>query len=326
MEINYTSQNFLYHYGTDFRGINQLQFTVQELMWSAITVGRANIIDVLSHGIYSEYEILYRASIIVANLSQNGINLFKSSAYEHLDPSEKSAVSYFLGLTFTKLLCAKRLNIPWLLHIDVYREQFSRGGQAFRFGSSRSRPDLIGLDIRRNWTVIESKGRTNKMERNLLNSAKNQTQNLRQIGGQYPNLRIAIVTHFINGQLTVDWSDPLDYNEENFNIETNSEEFLFNYYKIIFNVLQTNEKSIIELDGFLSYSFDAINLTIGLDKNIYNAYEKKDLAQIQPKYELNSSAFKAISDQEFYAGIDGILIGLGGNWNELIQSNKKFDE
>lgn len=164
MEITYNSQNFPRRFGADFQGTHQLQFTVQELMWSAITVGRANLIDVLINGIYSEYEILYRASILVANLALNGTRLVKSSAYEYLDPSEKSAVSYFLGLTFTKLLSAKLLNIPWLLHIDVYRDQFSRNGQAFGFGSSRSRPDLIGLNNRRSWAIMESKGRTNTMD------------------------------------------------------------------------------------------------------------------------------------------------------------------
>jgi hypothetical protein len=327
MQINYNSHNFDPNkFGAQFQGLNQLDFTVQELMWSAITVGRANFIDVLSHGIYSEYEILYRASILVANIAENGPTLVKSSAYEHLDPSEKSAVSYFLGLTFTKLLSAKLLNIPWLLHIDVYRDQFTRNGQAFGFGSSRSRPDLIGLDNYRRWTIIECKGRANTLEATLIASAKNQTRNLRRIGTDLPSLRVAVVTHFTNGQLTVDWADPEGYNNNYFDIKTDTEEYLAKYYKVIFNILASKHNSTKEFSGFITYTFDAINLTIGLDRKIFDAYKTKSLKEIQPSRILNLERFRAIADQDFFAGIDGVVVGLGSNWRDLIRANKKYNE
>lgn len=327
MQINYNSQNFdPEKYGEQFQDNNQLDFTVQELMWSAITVGRANFIDVLSNGIYSEYEILYRASIVFANIAQNGVTLVKSSAYENLDPSEKGAVSYFLGLTFTKLLSAKLLNIPWLLHIDVYREQFTRNGQAFGFGSSRSRPDLIGLDNLRRWIVIESKGRTNSMRGNVLEEAKNQTKKLRKIGTEDPELRVAVVTHFTNGQLIVDWSDPEGFNEDYFDIQTDTEEYLANYYKLIFNILSSKNNDTKEFNGFITYTFDNINLTIGLDRKIFNAYKTLNLKTIVHINIFKPEQLSSIEDQDFFVGIDGIVVGLGSNWRELIKTNKKFND
>lgn len=327
MQINYNSQNFdPEKYGEQFQNNNQLDFTVQELMWSAITVGRANFIDVLSNGIYSEYEILYRASIVFANIAQNGVTLVKSSAYENLDPSEKGAVSYFLGLTFTKLLSAKLLNIPWLLHIDVYREQFTRNGQAFGFGSSRSRPDLIGLDNLMRWIVIESKGRTNSMRGNVLEVAKNQTKKLRKIGTEDPELRVAVVTHFTNGQLIVDWSDPEGFNEDYFDIQTDTEEYLANYYKLIFNILSSKNNDTKEFNGFITYTFDNINLTIGLAKKIFNAYKTLSLKTIVHINIFKPEQFSSIEDQDFFVGIDGIVVGLGSNWRELIKTNKKFND
>jgi len=323
MEITYNSHSFPTHFGNNFQGANQLDFTVQELLWSAITVGRANFTDVLQHGVYSEYEILYRASIIFANLALDGNNLIKSSAYEHLDPSEKSAVSYFLGLTFTKLLSNRLLNIPWLLHIDVYRDQFERGGQAFGFGSSRVRPDLIGLDNRRRWVVMEAKGRTNTMENTLLTRAKNQTRNLRRIGIDYPNLRVAVVAHFNNGRLIVDWEDPEDFNEENFDIKTDSEEYLRNYYKLIFNILSSNNST--EFGEYVTYTFQDINITVGLEKKIFEAYKTENLKDTQPTEILSFEQFSKITDHEFFSGKDGVIVGLGSNWDELIKSNKKYN-
>lgn len=60
------------------------------------------------------------------------------------------------------------------------------------------------------------------MESSLLASAKNQTRNLRRIGTDYPSLRVVLVTHITNGQLTVDWSDPVGFNDEYFDIKTDS--------------------------------------------------------------------------------------------------------
>ncbi len=319
MKVTYNSHSFPNGFGRKFQGSNDLNFSVEELMWAAITVGRANFIDVISNGIYSQYEILYRASILVANLTQHRGNLIKSSAYDHLDPSEKSAVSYFFGLTFSKLISEKLLNIPWLLHIDVYREQFLRGGQAFGFGSSKSRPDLIGLDIRRNWIVIESKGRTNVMPNHLLNSAKLQTQNLRSIGGVSPNLRVAIVSHFKKGILTIDWADPIGSNDESFELKTNEKEFLKEYYRIVYNILESNEKDVQESQGFLIYTFKSINLTIGLNKKTFNAYRQNNIANITAKNDFQGNHY--INNQEVFIGSDGILVGIGKNWKELF--NKK---
>ena len=319
MEITYTSHNFPKNYGSQFIGENKLQFTIHELMWAAITVGRANKIDIFRHGIYSEFEILYRTSIIIANIAQKSTTLEKSSAYESLDPSEKSAVSYFLGLTFTKLMAQKLLKITWLLHIDVYQDHFTNQGQAFGFGPSKKRPDLIGLNNKREWIVVESKGRTNQMDSKLLGKAKNQTRNLRNIGGVFPILRVAVVTHFINRKLVVDWEDPEGYNDIFFDLDTNIEDYLSNYYKLIFDILSNNDT--IEVEGYKIYTFTAINLTIGLNIQIYNSYSIKDLKAIEPFQEITLDNLGSIQNQTFFVGSDGILIGLGSNWEQLIRTN-----
>ena len=164
------------------------------------------------------------------------------------------------------------------------------------------------------------------MESTLLASAKNQTRNLRRIGTDYPSLRIAVVTHFTNGQLTVDWSDPVGFNDEYFDIKTDNEEYLANYYKLIFNILSSNVNSTKEFAGFVTYTFDAINLTIGLDRKIFEAYEIKNLKEIQPTKIFDFKQFISIADQDFFVGSDGIVVGLGSNWRELIRTNKKFNE
>ncbi len=71
-----------------------------ELVWAAISVGRGSLGHIQQHGVFSMFEIAYRSAILYANLVESdGGGIVRSSAYEGLDPSEKSAISYLLGMT-----------------------------------------------------------------------------------------------------------------------------------------------------------------------------------------------------------------------------------
>jgi hypothetical protein len=74
--------------------------------------------------------------------------------------------------------------------------------------------------------VIESKGRTT-LTHCFVTHAKSQTRNLRQIGGMYLIYRVGAVTHFTNNFLTVDWEDPEGVNDDNFDLDTSIEDYLF---------------------------------------------------------------------------------------------------
>ncbi len=98
--------------------------TWSDLTWAAVTVGKPNLGEVLRYGVYSWYEIVYRAFMLYANLVQTPGNRLKQSLpYRRLEPSEKGAVSYFMGLTAAKLFCAWHIGIPWLMHLDAYRNR-----------------------------------------------------------------------------------------------------------------------------------------------------------------------------------------------------------
>jgi hypothetical protein len=102
-------------------GRSTLTIWPEDLLWAAVTVGRGNFRDVLAHGLHSQYEMIYRVSMVLANLIYvDSRQLAKSSAFHHLDPSEKGAFTYFLGMTMSKLFASKLLHVPWLLHLEVY--------------------------------------------------------------------------------------------------------------------------------------------------------------------------------------------------------------
>src|SRR5262245_45268802 len=91
-------------------GPAELSVTWDDLLWAAVTVGRPNRQYVFRHGDASVYEAIFRWSLVRMALEQMGpygYRLRRTSAARTLDPSEKGAVNYFLGLTICKLFAAK---------------------------------------------------------------------------------------------------------------------------------------------------------------------------------------------------------------------------
>lgn len=200
--INYIANGFPGPFAA-VNGTHTINVTWPFLIRSAISVGRAELIHIVQHGEYSLFEIVYRAAMIFANLRQDEAGqITRSEAYDGLDPSEKGAISYFVGLTIAKAFAELTLNVPWLMHLDVYRDELkvALAGQ--------SRPDLVGLTADGKWVAIEAKGRTNSFEMGALNNAKSQAQMLSTIGGEEPALRVGMVTHFGDGRLQFRASDP----------------------------------------------------------------------------------------------------------------------
>src|SRR5216117_3479735 len=99
MEIDFESDGFPPS-GAVRNGLGILSVTWDDLLWSAITVGRPNRYFVFPYGVPSMYEALFRLSAVRMMLEQSAPKsrrLRRTAAVKNLDPSEKGAISYFLG-------------------------------------------------------------------------------------------------------------------------------------------------------------------------------------------------------------------------------------
>ncbi len=77
--------------------------------------------------------------------------IYISEAYKTLDPSEKGAINYFIGCTFTKIIAEKLFETSWLMHLDVYQRKLY-GNEDLRvayYGTDNSRPDFIGVNYQK---------------------------------------------------------------------------------------------------------------------------------------------------------------------------------
>jgi hypothetical protein len=174
-----------------------------DLLWAAITVGRPNRHFVFQHGTASAYEALFRLSLIRMTLEQGWRGRLKrTAAARTLDPTEKGAVNYFLGLTLCKLFADDLLDAPWMLHLDVFRPDLDVQL------ASRSRPDLVGQRLSGDWLALECKGRISPPDNAVKMRAKQQATRVVSVGGVPPTLHIGGIAYFKNDVLRFYWCDP----------------------------------------------------------------------------------------------------------------------
>jgi len=202
LQIPYTSQDF--PRGT-VPGRGNLRTDWDDLLWAALTVGRPNTAYVFRHGQASWYEALFRLSLIRMALEQRQYrrSLCRTDAFKSLDPTEKGAVSYFVGMAVCKLFASRLLDTPWVLHLDLFREQLS---PVVLYG--RSRPDLLGEDGNGAWHAFECKGRSSVPNPADKRKAKAQAQRLVRVDSTACSLHVGAIAYFRQDELEFHWRDP----------------------------------------------------------------------------------------------------------------------
>lgn len=213
--------------GTLANGHGDLAFTWDDLLWSAVTVGRPNRQFVFQHGASSLYEALFRWSLIRMALEQSSpasYRLRRTNAAKTLDPTEKGAVNYFVGMAVCKLFASKLLRTPWLFHLDAFRPSLNA------VLKGRSRPDLVGQELGTGrWHAFECKGRISPPSATAKSKAKAQAGRLTSVNGTACTLHIGAIAYLRNDVLQFYWEDPQPFRGEGLRLEY-SDESLEYYY------------------------------------------------------------------------------------------------
>lgn len=245
-DIDYESDGFPSS-GPVANGSDVLSVSWDDLLWAAITVGRPSRHFVFRYGTASLYEALFRASALRMTLEQIGPGarrLRRTAAAKSLDPSEKGAVNYFLGLTLCKLFAEMKLNAPWLLHLDVFRDRLNP-----RLLSGRSRPDLIGLTTGGEWIALESKGRVSPPTADAKTKAKEQAERVVSIRGTPVSYRIGGFAYFKDDVLRFFWRDPQPDGVEPPNairLDLTEDDIWRAYYQPILTLVGSDHAAMIE--------------------------------------------------------------------------------
>ena len=316
LSIPYTAQNFKPHMGPQLTGSHALTASWEELVWSAITVGKPGIAELFSHGWYSLSDAIVRSHMVYANLRQTPSRFEKSTLYDSLDPTEKGATSYFVGMMAAKLVAARLFDTPWLFHLS----RFKKGGGKLALNGN-SQPDLIGLNNTRDWIVIEAKGRTNGFSSDALSKAKDQTRKLRKINGQFPALCIGIQAYF-SPSLEIMIDDPEEFDADAVDIIAEQRDLLQGYYSFAHSVTKgSNDIRTIHGRQFTFHKVEDIGLTIGLDRRIHLSFDQSNILSIVG--ELRRRDEPAVQqDGALTMFPDGLVIQLDDRWTKSRMSHQ----
>lgn len=287
-----------------------------EIVHAAITVGRATYRHVSLHGRYSIFERLHKIFILYAYLRDGARGrLLRTRAYDGLDPSEKSAVSYFLGLMSASLFSSKLLGVRYLSHLDVYRyfpDPKYRINPEFFLG--KKKPDLVGQNAAGNWVAIEAKGRTEGYASWVVDSAKRQQlANLKSINSKPVSIKVATLAYFRSGVFHVHMEDPQEINEEASNlILPETEEYTQHWYEPFIDLVRSQGHTLRQEEGrqYIAVPFEVLDVTIGLDKAILDSYERR--MRIVPD---RSNGGRLAQAERKFIGHEGIFVELGSTWN-----------
>ena len=324
-KLNYIAKGFHSDSGACPNGSHSIDVTWAELIWAGITVGRKSWEDVIRHGYHSFLEIIYRTAILKANLSSSPQGEFtKTDAYKSLDPSEKSAISYFLGLSFAKLMAYRLLSVPWLVHLDCFSDQMK----------GNNRPDLIGTNLSGEWCVFEAKGRTHTIDKKLIQKAQNQAQAIQKINGMDPYIQGISLTHFSPDKLRLYLEDSDETNSDAVDLEIpgGEDQFLESYYQPFVSLIEnstatTRKTGVVRMRGreINFVNLEEVDLDVGLDSQVQeiltSGYQAKNaLMSIAHLCSPHTEEFGVPADDHSgnndttIIGWDGVFVRLGSSW------------
>lgn len=300
--------------GTVPNGHAELSTSWSEILWAAVTVGRPSRQYVFRHGAASLFEALFRWSLVRMALEQSGSSkqrLRRTQAAKTLDPTEKGAVNYFLGMTFCKLFAARLLNTPWLLHLDVFRPALNA------VLSGRSRPDLVGLENgTTRWHSFECKGRINPPDKAVKGRAKAQAQRLIRVNGTACTLHIGAITFFRGDVLNLFWRDPEPAVAREISIQLDADAWRSYYLPAVQAVAEeaSRRKLQEEIGEFVRVS--GLDLEVGVHPVVATHLFKRQWASAQ---RAAVEASKEIHEAGYEA--DGLAVRAGDTWQQRFEES-----
>lgn len=295
--------------GTVPNGVAHLAVSWDDILWAAVTVGRPNRQFVFQHGDSSAYEAIFRWSLVRMALEQRGLagrRLWRTGAAMTLDPTEKGAVNYFLGMTFCKLFAAKCLNTPWLLHLDVFRPLLNA------VLATRSRPDLVGRENGTGrWHAFECKGRISPPGEEVKSKAKSQARRLIAVDGNSCALHIGAITYFRNDSLRFFWRDPEPPQQIPIDFSLQPEFWRYYYSPLVQLIEGPERRDAVRQDSAPLVPIEGVDVEVGIHPSVAGLlfdgqWDAAQRAAVDAEAEILEGGYQP----------DGLLVRAGRTWRE----------
>ena len=292
----------------------ELEFTNKELLHAMITCGMPIQRLTAAFPEKKRLEFLYKLFLVETALDAEGDRLKKAKKTAYLDSSEKSVISYYMGMFFTKMISHRLYKSEYLTNLNLI--ETSDGKEFIDFFASEWRPEMIGYkpDTQK-WSVWEAKGGSNYREQAL----KKGTAQLRSIGmlnSSKPDPAAVCMTYYDHGYLCGILREP-DGDTEGEQLKFSEEAFYKAYYRPICELFLDKGSNLRMYDGYAEISLelpyftedyrepDERKLCIGISRKLLNQLMEEDYSAVA---ESRRNVQEESCPEGAYMGVDGIYI------------------
>lgn len=172
----------------------ELEFSNKELLHAVITCGMPVQRMTAAYFSKKKLELTYKLFLVETALDTEGDRIKKAKRIAYLDSSEKSVMSYYIGMFFTKLISKRIYGTDYLTHLNLIHK--AEGEGFIDFFDSEWRPDMVGFQPEKSvWSVWEAKGGSNRREQALKKGCQ-QAAAIGTINGTGPDPAAVCMTYY----------------------------------------------------------------------------------------------------------------------------------
>lgn len=292
----------------------ELEFTNKELLHAMITCGMPVQRLTAAFPEKKRLEFLYKLFLVETALDAEGDRLKKAKKTAYLDSSEKSVISYYMGMFFTKMISHRLYKSEYLTNLNLI--ETPDGKEFIDFFASEWRPEMIGYkpDTQK-WSVWEAKGGSNYREQALKKGA-DQLRSIGTLNSSKPDPAAVCMTYYDHGYLCGILREP-DGDTEGEQLKFSEEAFYKAYYRPICELFLDKGSNLRMYDGYAEISLelpyftedyrepDERKLCIGISRKLLNQLMEEDYSAVA---ESRRNVQEESCPEGAYMGVDGIYI------------------
>lgn len=240
----------------------------------------------------------YRAKAVECVIDFNNPSLRPLPEYSQLDPSEKTNLSYWIGMTFAAITADHVLDIPRTIHAYHLGRRIRKVKP-----KSPSLADLAGQDSVNDWHVFEAKGRQNAPSNASRNDWKAQARTVRSIDNSAVATRSYCVGLIAN-PFRVELVDPPPRRDEGVDVKLDPDDHGRGYYRPYIEFVRADPRKVLRDDRVFLVRpilYDPIKngyVYLGLEDRYFFLDETTPFEFKVTEYE----------DESMYAGTDGVVV------------------
>lgn len=318
------AQGFSAHWNT-VNSCQSINPSFHRLIWASVTAGYRPR-EVWEHGNYSVWDAISKFATLWSSLRIENNHLVKSSLFLALDPSEKGANSYRIGMMGAKLVASELLGIHWLLHVDTHRIALKIGRGTMRKANNaktgtRAKGDFVGLGLQhRRWVAVEAKGRFNKLSQTELNKALNQVSTISTVRGRRVICHAVSAAQFNTNRLFIQFHDPPSRSNGPVVADAEIQMLFLEYYGQVVSVMSQCERIESDRDDHFSVIVPTTGVSLSLPLGIVNATQSGDGEALLRYLSDDTSRVHTLAahtaEQGWHENPDGLFIRLDERWSD----------